>query len=88
MSAPITFVVNGAAVAKGRPRMTRKGFAYTPAATRKYEAHARLAAGLAMADQPPLQGPEVAESACSTGRHWKTRCAKNSSRDKCGECWT
>ena len=28
-----------------------------PAATRKYEAHARLAAGLAMADQPPLQGP-------------------------------
>jgi Holliday junction resolvase RusA-like endonuclease len=37
--------------------MTRKGFAYTPAATRKYEAHARLAAQDAMADRPPLDVP-------------------------------
>ncbi len=57
MTSPVTFTVSGEAVTKGRPRMTRKGFVYTPAATRKYEAHARLAAGLAMADQPPLQGP-------------------------------
>ena len=57
MTGPITIIVNGEAVAKGRPRMTRKGFVYTPAAIRKYEAHARLAAGLAMADRPPLQGP-------------------------------
>jgi Holliday junction resolvase RusA-like endonuclease len=54
---PVTVIVNGEAVAKGRPRITRRGFAYTPAATRKYEAHARLAAGVAMANRPPLQGP-------------------------------
>ena len=57
MTSPITVIINGEVVAKGRPGMTRKGFAYTPAATRKYEAHARLAAGLARADRPPLQGP-------------------------------
>jgi Holliday junction resolvase RusA-like endonuclease len=57
MIEPVTVIVNGEAVAKGRPRMTKRGFAYTPAATRKYEAHARLAAGLAMANRPPLQGP-------------------------------
>ena len=57
MTSPITILVNGTAVAKGRPRATRKGFVDTPAATRKYEAHARLAAGLAMEGRPPLQGP-------------------------------
>ncbi len=57
MTAPITVIVSGEAVAKGRPRMTKRGFAYTPAATRKYEAHARLAAQLAMGDQLPLQMP-------------------------------
>jgi Holliday junction resolvase RusA-like endonuclease len=57
MTLPITVIVSGEAVAKGRPRMTRRGFAYTPAATRKYEAHARLAAQLAMGDQAPLRGP-------------------------------
>ena len=35
----VTIVIAGQPVAKGRPRVTRKGFAYTPAATRKYEAH-------------------------------------------------
>jgi Holliday junction resolvase RusA-like endonuclease len=54
---PITVIIRGPAVAKGRPRFSRKGFAYTPAATRKYEAHGRLAAQLAMADRPPLAGP-------------------------------
>jgi len=43
-SAPVTVVIAGPAVAKGRPRMTRKGFVIsTPSATRKYEAHGRLA---------------------------------------------
>jgi len=37
--------------------MTRKGFAYTPAATRKFEAHARLAAQLAMDGRPPINTP-------------------------------
>jgi hypothetical protein len=31
---PVTIVIGGDPVAKGRPRITRKGFAYTPAATR------------------------------------------------------
>jgi Holliday junction resolvase RusA-like endonuclease len=54
---PITVIISGEPVAKGRPRMTRKGFAYTPAATRKYEAHGRLAAQLAMNGNPPIAGP-------------------------------
>jgi Holliday junction resolvase RusA-like endonuclease len=56
-AAPITVTIRGPAVAKGRPRFTRKGFAYSPAKTRKYEAHGRLAAQHAMGDQPPLNGP-------------------------------
>jgi Holliday junction resolvase RusA-like endonuclease len=56
-AAPITVTIRGPAVAKGRPRFTRKGFAYSPAKTQKYEAHGRLAARLAMGDQPPLNGP-------------------------------
>jgi Holliday junction resolvase RusA-like endonuclease len=55
--APITVIVSGEPVAKGGARMTRKGFAYTPAATRKYEAHARLAAQLAMDGRPPIEVP-------------------------------
>lgn len=54
---PVTVTIRGTAVAKGRPRFTRKGFAYTPAATRRYEAHGRLAAQLAMGDRPPLASP-------------------------------
>ena len=53
----VTFTIDGPAVAKGRPRMTRKGFVYTPAATRKYEAHGRLAAQIAMNGRPPITGP-------------------------------
>src|SRR5689334_5613616 len=56
-TAPITVVVSGEPVAKGRARMTKRGFTYTPTATRKYEAHARLAAQLAMGDRPPLDIP-------------------------------
>jgi Holliday junction resolvase RusA-like endonuclease len=61
MSDAITITINGEVVAKGRPRMTRRGFVYTPAATRKYEAHARLAAQVAMGDQAPLQVPARVE---------------------------
>lgn len=53
----IIVTIDGIAVAKGRPRIARRGFAYTPAKTRKYEAHGRLAAQLAMGDQPPLDVP-------------------------------
>jgi Holliday junction resolvase RusA-like endonuclease len=53
----ITITVAGEPVAKGRPRMTRRGFTYTPAHTRKYEAHGRLAAQLAMDGRPPIEGP-------------------------------
>jgi hypothetical protein len=40
---PVTVIINCAPVAKARPRMTRRGFVYTPAATRKFEAHGRCA---------------------------------------------
>src|SRR5258705_10621303 len=61
MSGAVTIVIGGPPTAKGRPRMTRKGFAYTPAATRKYEAHGRLAAQLAMEGRPPIAVPVHAE---------------------------
>jgi Holliday junction resolvase RusA-like endonuclease len=57
MTDPVTVVIGGEPVAKGRPRMTRRGFAYTPSHTRKYEAHGRLAAQLAMNGRPPIEGP-------------------------------
>src|SRR5262249_24676987 len=44
-----------------RPRMTRRGFAYTPAATRKYEAHGRLAAQQVMDGRAPIAVPVRAE---------------------------
>jgi Holliday junction resolvase RusA-like endonuclease len=52
----VTVVIAGEPVAKARPRLTRR-VAYTPAHTRKYEAHGRLAAQLAMGDRPPLEAP-------------------------------
>ena len=61
MSGVVTITIGGEPVAKGRPRMTRRGFAYTPAATRKYEAHGRLAAQLAMDGRPPITVPVHAE---------------------------
>jgi Holliday junction resolvase RusA-like endonuclease len=54
---PVTVVIAGEPVAKARPRLTRRGIAYTPAHTRKYEAHGRLAAQLAMGDRPPIEVP-------------------------------
>ena len=44
-------------MAKARPRATRKGFVYTPAHVRKYEAHGRLAAQFSMGDRPPIEAP-------------------------------
>ena len=61
MNAAVTITIAGSPTAKGRPRMTRRGFAYTPAATRKYEAHGRLAAQLAMDGRPPISVPVRAE---------------------------
>ena len=37
MTAPITLIVNGAPVAKARPRVGRGGHIYTPGVTRAYE---------------------------------------------------
>jgi Holliday junction resolvase RusA-like endonuclease len=54
---PVTVTIGGVPVAKGRPRMTRRGHVYTPAATRKLEAHGRLAAQHAMDDRPPITTP-------------------------------
>jgi Holliday junction resolvase RusA-like endonuclease len=61
MTGPVTIIIGGPAVAKGRPRITRKGFAYTPAKTRRYEAHGRLAAQEAMDGRPPIAVPVRAE---------------------------
>jgi Holliday junction resolvase RusA-like endonuclease len=61
VSAPVTIVIGGEPVAKGRPRMTRRGIVYTPASTRRYEAHGRLAAQLAMDGRPPIAVPVRAE---------------------------
>jgi Holliday junction resolvase RusA-like endonuclease len=56
-AAPVTVVIAGEPVAKARPRVTRRGIAYTPAHTRKFEAHGRLAAQLAMGDRAPIEAP-------------------------------
>jgi Holliday junction resolvase RusA-like endonuclease len=61
VNSAVTIVIAGPPTAKGRPRMTRRGFAYTPAATRKYEAHGRLAAQLAMDGRLPIAVPVRAE---------------------------
>jgi len=56
MNDPVTIIIAGEPVAKARPRMTRRGIAYTPAHTRKYEAHGRLAAQLACSPRPGENG--------------------------------
>jgi Holliday junction resolvase RusA-like endonuclease len=61
MTGAVTIVIGGPPAAKGRPRMTRRGFTYTPAKTRKYEAHGRLAAQQAMDGRPPIAVPVRAE---------------------------
>ena len=61
MTGAVTITIGGMPVAKGRPRMTRRGITYTPAATRKYEAHGRLAARIAMDGRPPFAVPVRSE---------------------------
>jgi Holliday junction resolvase RusA-like endonuclease len=62
-SAPstVTITIGGEPTAKGRPRATRRGFVYTPTKTRRFEAHGRLAAQLAMDSRPPITVPVRAE---------------------------
>jgi Holliday junction resolvase RusA-like endonuclease len=57
MTEPVTIVVMGAPVGKGRPRFTRGGHAYTPDKTRSYEQSVALAAKLEMRSRQPIAGP-------------------------------
>jgi Holliday junction resolvase RusA-like endonuclease len=58
MSESIVIELSGAPVGKGRPRFVRStGMAFTPAKTRTYESHLRLAAQDAMGARPPIEGP-------------------------------
>jgi hypothetical protein len=57
MTSAITIIIGGEPVAKGRARVTRRGFVYTPAKTRRFEAHGRLAAQFAMDGRPPITAP-------------------------------
>lgn len=57
MSEPVTIVVRGAPVGKGRPRFTRKGHAYTPDKTRGYEREVALMAKIEMGSRKPITGP-------------------------------
>lgn len=55
---PVLIVLSGEPQGKGRPRFVRStGHAYTPSNTRKYEDSLRNAAGEAMGEQPPFEGP-------------------------------
>ena len=51
------FKVYGEPVAKGRPRFTRQGRAYTPKKTHDYESEVALMAKQAMGTQEPLETP-------------------------------
>lgn len=52
MTFDVMFIVAGEPRGKGRPRFTRKGFAYTDTATRDYETLIRCRAAEAMPCQP------------------------------------
>lgn len=53
----ITFTIPGVPVAKGRPRFTRMGRAYTPKKTADYEHTVAWYARIAMGGRKPLDGP-------------------------------
>src|SRR4030067_3844919 len=60
MGKTINFTVDGAPVAKGRPRFARRGkfiSTYTPSKTRSYEEKVGIEAALSMCGLQPLQGP-------------------------------
>jgi len=52
----ISLVVPGEPCGKGRPKFTRKGFAYTPAKTRNYEATIKAIFAQAYPEFVPLDG--------------------------------
>jgi Holliday junction resolvase RusA-like endonuclease len=53
----IAIIIDGQPVAKGRARIARNGIAYTPAKTRAFESHGRMAAQIVMDGREPLAGP-------------------------------
>ena len=53
----VQFTIDSPPIAKARPRLTRRGHAYTPKATRQYEAVVAEAARAAMDGLEPLTGP-------------------------------
>jgi Holliday junction resolvase RusA-like endonuclease len=53
----VSFAVPGAPRGKGRPRFTRKGFAYTDQATRIYERAVATLAEAVMAGRDPSEAP-------------------------------
>jgi len=61
MTGAVRIVVDGAPVAKGRPKIGRlhngRPVAFTPAKTRRFEDVVRLAAGQAMDGREPMGGP-------------------------------
>jgi len=59
----IAITIPGDPVAKGRPRMTKSGRAYTPVKTRQYENYVRACAAQSMIGHKPLTGPLTARVA-------------------------
>ena len=61
MPGAVRIVIDGAPVAKGRPKIGRmasgRPVAFTPAKTRSYESFVRLLGSQAMAGRPPMTGP-------------------------------
>ncbi len=57
MTEPLTIVVMGAPVGKGRPRFTRAGHTYTPDKTRSYEQLVAWTARTEMGSRPLIDGP-------------------------------
>jgi Holliday junction resolvase RusA-like endonuclease len=57
----LEIVLDGSPKGKGRPRFTKTGHAFTPAATRSYEAALRYAAQVEQGEAPPLAGPLAVE---------------------------
>lgn len=79
-----SFTLSGVPVAKGRPRLTTRGGvarAYTPAATRRFEAQIADAARAAIGPVDPYTGPVELEAhvllpiPASWPRRWRTAAA-------------
>ena len=67
-SLAVTIVLAGEPRGKGRPRFSRaSGMAYTPAATRTYEASLSYVAQQAMDGRAPLQGPVTVQMVARFG---------------------